>query len=1107
MSSPEGHRPEFLAEQEVRFAVVLYGGVSLAVYINGVVQELMQLVRATAPALPVSQTPKRQRVWFTDEQLKGSTAAVYRRVGQRLPKGGATDATVRTRFVVDILSGTSAGGINAIFMAKAIANQQDIGALRTLWVEQAGISDLLNESKQPNSLLSGDLLYNRARAALNGMEETTQAPTDAFMPSYADELDLAVTTTDLQGLPLRLDLSRQTVYETRHRNVLRFKYAGHQATGEEANDFGGNDDLLAFAARSTSAFPFAFEPAVAQDAPVQAGVPETWKDFYPDYVARGADYTGYAFADGGYLDNKPFSYATDALRRRRADVPVTRVLLYVEPDPEGPPRTATSPAPSVEPKDPPDAFENTVASFLLPRHETIREDLEAVLARNRTVEQIRAVVAEMAAEVLDGKDPLRRLHRLPPATADEEVLERIPFTQLSYRAYLQLRFDAALDDLAAAIVRRGGGRDDPSELAQMRALVLAGLGARAVGGRRAFLHELDVRFRIRRIAFLQDCISKRCRSAHSRELVELKRALNERLIDLRTAGRNARRDAPESAAALLTRVRADEPADDAQVSHHVNVFMADLAQELEGALSAADAIAMDDPELAELHRRYESLDMVSLPLTYPGLEDVNPVGIVRVAPEDATWLVTEGPERPAKLGGLQLGHFGGFLDARWRRNDILWGRLDAAELILRTVLPDADAKAYRTEILGAILREELVEQDGGELSDRLAGAIALSDETARKAVERFSGDASQSARAAVRAALKLATDEELVTAFQRSHGPVAQLEAEPMARVGSRAARITGKILDQGAKKHNAPVNPGFWLARLGRVAWGVVEVANPVGRPARLTTLVFRNWTQLALLLAIVLIVGGALLGLDEAPRLGWWLAGLALVAQAAVWLTGALLSRRGARAKESATERNVRRGLAAAVLVGILVAIAAAEWIALAGAIAAALGAIGLVHLWLTTAPDRYRLKIVGAVAVALLLALAVVEVLYHAGEDASNAVARLPGERDTSAEGVFRDAWDAVWPGSAGPALPPGTVGLAGERGTVFVKADDDLATLRRQVEALRDAAGKPQRELGDLLRALLAERSDSSEAALRAFLKSNPQLSPQAAALVLAVLARG
>ena len=35
-------------KQEVRFAVVMYGGVSLAIYINGVAQELLKLVRSTA---------------------------------------------------------------------------------------------------------------------------------------------------------------------------------------------------------------------------------------------------------------------------------------------------------------------------------------------------------------------------------------------------------------------------------------------------------------------------------------------------------------------------------------------------------------------------------------------------------------------------------------------------------------------------------------------------------------------------------------------------------------------------------------------------------------------------------------------------------------------------------------------------------------------------------------------------------------------------------------------------------------------------------------------------------------------------------------------------
>ena len=40
--------PEIEYKQEVRFAVVMYGGVSLAIYINGIAQELLRWARSTA---------------------------------------------------------------------------------------------------------------------------------------------------------------------------------------------------------------------------------------------------------------------------------------------------------------------------------------------------------------------------------------------------------------------------------------------------------------------------------------------------------------------------------------------------------------------------------------------------------------------------------------------------------------------------------------------------------------------------------------------------------------------------------------------------------------------------------------------------------------------------------------------------------------------------------------------------------------------------------------------------------------------------------------------------------------------------------------------------
>ena len=50
---------------------------------------------------------------------------------------------VRTRVVVDVISGTSAGGINGVFLAKAIAHDLSQKSLRDLWFEEADIGKLL----------------------------------------------------------------------------------------------------------------------------------------------------------------------------------------------------------------------------------------------------------------------------------------------------------------------------------------------------------------------------------------------------------------------------------------------------------------------------------------------------------------------------------------------------------------------------------------------------------------------------------------------------------------------------------------------------------------------------------------------------------------------------------------------------------------------------------------------------------------------------------------------------------------------------------------------------------------------------------------------------
>ena len=51
------------------------------------------------------------------------------------------------RFVIDVISGTSAGGINGIFLAKALANNEDFSLLQKLWIEEGDIGLLLNDKR------------------------------------------------------------------------------------------------------------------------------------------------------------------------------------------------------------------------------------------------------------------------------------------------------------------------------------------------------------------------------------------------------------------------------------------------------------------------------------------------------------------------------------------------------------------------------------------------------------------------------------------------------------------------------------------------------------------------------------------------------------------------------------------------------------------------------------------------------------------------------------------------------------------------------------------------------------------------------------------------
>src|SRR5882724_11007482 len=206
----------FDPQREVRFAVVMYGGVSLAIYINGVTQELLNMVRATAPKSVDPKSPDYGKALIDNDKLTGSLA-VYRNLGQhlhqreKLKQAAAPDRDgkpkpptfepICTRFVVDVISGTSAGGINGVFLAKALSRNQGMEGLKQLWLSEGDLGKLLNDEasiqetglalREPRqSLLNSQRMYHKLLDALRQMDTRKDIRTEKEISPLVGELDL-----------------------------------------------------------------------------------------------------------------------------------------------------------------------------------------------------------------------------------------------------------------------------------------------------------------------------------------------------------------------------------------------------------------------------------------------------------------------------------------------------------------------------------------------------------------------------------------------------------------------------------------------------------------------------------------------------------------------------------------------------------------------------------------------------------------------------------------------------------------------------------------------------------------------------------------------------
>jgi hypothetical protein len=668
--------------------MVLYGGVSLAVYIYGVVVEAQRLLRAT-DELERADGPE-----FSAEKLTPYARALY--------EAGVSSV------MIDLLSGTSAGGINGILLAKALARGSDLESVKNLWLDCGDIAQLLQPPSSPNphSLLQSREFERHLR---EGMEQLDKGKPGVAPPPV---LDLFVSSTHLRGGRRTFhDSLDQPIPTRQHRYVFQRKLRtlregpGGEAQGYRADDFLRNEPLVKIA-RATSAFPFAFEPVEIkqEDGLLPEGEADGW------------------FADGGILNNKPFTEAVETIVSRSSDRPVRRWLFSIDPDP-APPAWEDGSAGEMPPVD-----QIAVRSITtIPRYQSIVRDLLALDQHNQKVGAAERTIYEGEVE-LASAGRLRRTEFLGPGVS------------AAYEAMRRQAWGVEIADrlLDAAVVEGPQGLDTAGVHREFRFAAEAAFPDGPADGAR---HRRRLYYLIKLIAMSVDGDAEAAKQVLWAEYETLSNLLWEELtrVPLELEPNDQRGSAALLAIPRIARTVEVLPAVIAASMERlerrldgVDVYVAPR-QPPPGQSEPAAGIAPParvDPvrvSLGQAAERFRPRDAMLLAAeVYGGLRQRDRIEHAQISPAGGR---NTGVGSADKLAGTTLGHFGGFLDRGWRRNDLMWGRLDGAEALIRAVLrddPDGRAETLIDKVQLAIVeaeRPELLSGSGDWKADlrRYAG--------------------------------------------------------------------------------------------------------------------------------------------------------------------------------------------------------------------------------------------------------------------------------------------------------------------------------------------------------------------------------------------------
>ncbi len=731
-------RPSTIGTQEIRFALAFTGGVSLAIWMGGVARELDLLVQASDRRRIVDDGAADPSTPDSDPLRRG-----YRRLLDIL------DAQV----AVDVLAGTSAGGINAALLGLVNVRRLDLGELRDIWLSAGDLGQLLRDPKEqaPSSLLRGD---GRMLAELtSGIRRLIGAAPPTGDPRRTD---VYITTTLLSPESSRFaDDYGTEIVDTDHHALFHFDEVSLTASDVVP--------ALALAARSSASFPAAFEPSFVRFGPPPAGRSDP---AHPDMSPFTDATRSHWAADGGLLVNRPLAPLLQSVFDRDTDREVRRTLLYIVPSSDG---SDTSPE------------DDQTRPLTLPQ--ALLGDLGATL--NQSIAADLAVIKEHNDRTRAHADTRLRLATLGGALPHGTPLA----DATAWADYVERQGDWFVGPLVTEIARqlatwhgpvppgwsspRGTNRD-----ARLRGAAHAeatrawprrppedeqALGAAAALGRSAFDAAKATVLRLLGHGYvLAEAVEERTCLArlgmHVHHAFDTAARTDVRGLVAGHLAAAAAEDPAPSLEDVVVRVTDDYGAAQGGEAPLRTAWRA-LGAATASALPLLDGLARagahDDgapPAAAgadtpvsgrprrSLHRRRAAaaaeltsyvrfldrgnpvaqlLDLhVAVRSVLPVLLEVEqPVELVQVSADTRCALAPRHPTAASKLTGMQMHHFGAFYKTSWRANDWMWGRLDGCGWLVHVLL---DPRRVLTVMENdGVPPGQRAETFGGRLSDAL----------------------------------------------------------------------------------------------------------------------------------------------------------------------------------------------------------------------------------------------------------------------------------------------------------------------------------------------------------------------------------------------------